>query len=111
MDVLTIPDLANACEMAAEDPDLKIVSRRDVLNLSVNDWAKLSHAGERFKVKVEEINGTEFVGSVRSDLVFDHPFKFGDHIIFYPDNVFDVYGWASIETKMANEVYKKADKG
>ena len=55
MDVITVPDLANACEMAREDDDLEIVSQMEIDNLEVEDWAKLSHAGERFKVKVEEI--------------------------------------------------------
>ncbi len=112
MDVIIVPELANACQMAREDPDLKIVSQREIENLEVEDWAKLSHAGERFKVKVEEVivKGQEFIGTVRSDLVFIHPFKYGDFISFESYNIFDVYGWASVETKMANEVFKKTDK-
>jgi len=112
MDVITVPDLANACQMARENPDLEIVSQREIENLEVEDWAKLSHAGERFKVKVEEVivKGKEFIGTVRSDLVFNQPFKYGDFILFESHNIFNVYGWASVETKMANEVFKKADK-
>jgi len=110
MEALRIPDLTNACEMAREDP--KIVSQLLIDNLQVYDWAKLSHAGEKFEVKVEEVItvGKEFIGTVRSKLVFNHPFKFGDFIYFESKNIFNVYGWASIETKMAIEVYGKADK-
>jgi hypothetical protein len=113
MEALTIPNLANACQMAREDPDLKIVSQIDINNLGVEDFAKLSHAGERFEVKVEEITtkGEQFIGTVRSDLTFNHPFEFGDFIKFESKNIFNVFSLPVVETKMANENFKKADKG
>jgi len=113
MEALRIPDLANACEMAREDPNIKVVSQILIDNLEVSDWVKLSHAGERFEVKIEEsvTKGEEFIGTVRSDLTFNHPFKFGDFIYFESKNIFDLLGWASVETKMANQVFKEADKG
>ena len=110
MEALTIPDLANACEMSLEYPDLKIASRTDVGNLSINDFVELSHAGERFEVKVEEINGDQFIGTVRSDLVFNHPFKLGDSIHFSTNNVINVFSLPVVETKLANESFKKANK-
>ena len=110
MEALRIPNLANACEMARENPDLKIVSALDISNLSVNDFVQLSHAGERFEVKVEQIDEDEYIGTVRSYLAFDQPFSFGDSIVFTSKNVFNVYGWASVETQMAINNYKKADK-
>lgn len=111
MEALTIQNLANACQMARDDPDLEIVSPLLISNLSVNDFVKLSHAGERFEVKIEEINGDEFIGTVRSDLVFDHPFEYGDYIKFAPENIFNIRGIATVITDLSKESYKKADKG
>jgi len=111
MEIIRVPNLANACKLKKEYPDLAIVSRRDVVNLSVDDFVQLSHEGERFEVKIEEINDAEFIGTVRSDLVFNHPFSYGDYLAFTSDNVINLYGIASVETKMAIEVFKTPDKG
>ena len=111
MEALKISDLANACQTAKEYSDLEIPNPKQISNLSVNDFVQLSHAGERFEVKIEQITGDEFVGTVRSDLVFNHPFKLGDFLVFASNNIFNLYGIATVETEMANNNYKKADKG
>lgn len=110
MEIIRVPDLASACKLAKEY-DLNVVSRRDVANLSVEDFVQLSHAGERFEVKIEEITDTEFIGTVRSELVFKQPFSYGDYIAFTSDNVLNLSGIASVETKMAIEVYRNPNKG
>ena len=111
MEALKISDLANACQTSREYSDLEIPNPKQISNLSVNDFVQLSHAGERFEVKIEQITGDEFVGTVRSDLVFNHPFKLGDFLVFASNNIFNLYGIATVETEMANNNYKKADKG
>lgn len=111
MEAIRISDLANACQVARQYPDLEIPSMLQISNLDINDFVQLSHAGERFEVKIEQITGTEFIGTVRSDLWANHPFKLGDFIVFAPYNIFNLYGIATVETAMANNNYKKADKG
>lgn len=112
MEALKISDLADACQMARDDSDLEITSQTNIENLQAGDFVKLSHEGERFKVKIEKIliKGKKFVGSIRSDLFFKHPFKFGDFIELESKNIFDVYSLPSVETKMAKDVYKKPVK-
>ena len=91
MEALKISDLANARQMTRDNPDLEIPSMVQISNIEVNDFVQLSHAGERFEVKIEQINGDEFVGTVRSDLAFNHPFKLGDFLVFAPNNIFNLY--------------------
>jgi len=111
MEAIRISDLANACQAARDYPDLEIPSTVQISNLSINDFVQLSHAGERFEVKIEQIIGDEFVGTVRSDLWFNHPFKLGDFIAFASYNIFNLYGIATVETEMANNNFKKSNKG
>lgn len=59
------------------------------------DSVLLSHNGERFWVKVDEVNEVgdhfEFIGKITSGLIYKHPFEIGDCILFNGHNVISIF--------------------
>ena len=104
-----IPDLDNARDIAAEYPNLKIIPFEKLALISVEDFVELGHDGERFKVQVKEIRGDIFIGIVRSDLVFDHPFEFMDWIQFDRCNIYDAFGIDAVITDLSKKTYRGVD--
>jgi hypothetical protein len=93
--ILTIPNLGNAIEMDKHFPNLNIPTYQMIEAIEPDDSVELTHQGDRFWVKVDEVNVNdqycEFVGKVTDGVVFNHPFESGDCIYFEGKNILDIH--------------------
>jgi len=94
--VLIINDLANAIDMDKNYPNLEIPNYQQVSAITPDDEVELSHQGERFWVIVDVVNiidnHCEFIGKVKTELKYTHPFMTEDCIAFEGLNVLNIYG-------------------
>ena len=94
--VIIVNDLGNAIDMDKDFPHLDIPNYQQISAIQPEDWAELTHQGERFWVAVDIVNITdghcEFVGQVKSTLKYSHPFMTEDCIAFEGTNILNIYG-------------------
>jgi len=88
-------DLGNAIELSKQSGQL-VPTFQQIGELQPDDYVELTHEGERFTVKVDEVdisdNTCQFKGVLQDDLQFDHPFQKGDCVIFNSENILNIWG-------------------
>jgi uncharacterized protein (DUF736 family) len=82
--------LVNAQEFQKQYPHIKLPQSNQIDGIGPEDQVRLRRAGEEFWVKVDEVNGCDYVGIIIDDPIFSQPFSKGDKINFKQINVFDI---------------------
>lgn len=93
--IINVNNLGNAIEMDEHYPNLEIPNYQQISAIETDDWVELTCEGDRFWVTVDIVNidenDCEFVGYIQTELVFPHPFKKGDCILFEGNNVLNIH--------------------
>lgn len=85
-------EFIDAVQKNKEHPDtFQIPSKEDLDKMEEGFFVKVGHNGERFWTEITSIeeSGTIF-GRVDNDLVYEHPFKYNDKIMFEKRHILDV---------------------
>jgi len=107
--VIVVNNLGDAIDMDEQWPRLNIPNYQMIEAIEPDDWVMLTHQGERFWVKVDIVvvneNQCEFIGQVKDDLIYSHPFKNGDCITFEGKNILNIqsHEWKNNERISPNE--------
>lgn len=80
----------NIKEAEKQIPEIVVPTRAELASIKPGVGVKLYHNSEKFWVTVKAVNRKAIVGIVANDLVLNHPFKFGDTVIFTYDQVWKV---------------------
>lgn len=90
--IIDATTLLDVSQLQEDYPDFVSVNNCDRDKIRPEMEAKLRSNGEDFRVRVEEVNDDEIIGTVlREEFYFDQPFGFLDMIRFEKKNVIDIY--------------------
>jgi len=86
-------DFINAVERNKQNPDtFQIPSEEQLDKMEPGFHIKIGHSEERFWAEVSSIEDSGSIYAiVDNDLVFEHPFKYGDKILVQRCHIMDMH--------------------
>ena len=85
-------EFVDAQQMAKDYPDtFEAPTEKELKNLKVGQYVKVSHNGERFWVEVVKVGITDrMTGRIDNDLVCEQPFECDDVINFRKCHIYNI---------------------
>ena len=91
--VYTPDNWVNASEL--ESATFKLPTLQEIEAIKERDRIKICNGVERFFIEIEDVHSVDgkidyLSGIITTELVYDYPYGYGDYVLVYPENIYNI---------------------